>query len=151
MGSTFVEFRDRGFEASDSTLEIWLLLLVDAIDELPNYPDWLKEVREEWYVQATESFGAGVMPGLDAVVTDSDRLEMIIDLCSKAMKRMHGYGPTISKDVLNGIRKNEGTIFTEDVPTELFERVGDYFTRLLRGVLKPEECDARFPPRPRNA
>jgi hypothetical protein len=51
MGSTYVDLHGQGFEASDATLEVWLLLLVDEIDRLENPPQWLKEVREEWYAQ----------------------------------------------------------------------------------------------------
>jgi len=145
MGSTFVEFRNRGFEADDGALEIWLLLLVDAIDKLPSAPQWLKEVREEWYINATAVFGYGVMPGLDRVVTDSERRDVILDLCSKAMKQLNDYGPVITMSDLNSIlMANERHMFTADAKTERFEKVGDYFTRLVRGELKPEENDARI-------
>jgi len=77
MGSTFVEFRGRGFEASDATLEIWLLLLVDAIDELPSAPHWLHEARGDWHLQATAGFGFGVIPGLDRIVTAPERRDVV--------------------------------------------------------------------------
>lgn len=149
MGSTYVEFRGRGFEASDATLEIWLLLLVEEIDSLPSRPRWLQDVREEWYIQATEVFGFGVMPGLDEVVTNEERRDVILDLSSRAMKRLRTYGRVISKDELNAIlRGGPDHMFTEDARTEPFVRTGDYFTKLLREELAPEECDARFGPSP---
>jgi hypothetical protein len=145
MGSTFVSFRDRGFEASDSALEIWLRLLVDEIDKLPNVPSWLRETREEWKLQATAGFGFGVMPGLDEIVISSERRDVVLELCASAMRRLHDYGPIISRDELNDIAgANEESMFTRDAETEFFERTGDYFTKLLRGELKSEECDARF-------
>lgn len=145
MGSTYVDFHGQGFEASDATLEVWLQLLVDEIDQLQNPPQWLMEVRDEWHTQATAGFGFGVMPGLDQFVTGPEYRETIIDLSAEAMRRLHALGPTIAADQLNAImRGGKGTIFTESVPSAVFEKVGDYFIKLLRGELSPEETDARF-------
>lgn len=96
MGSTYVDFHGQGFEASDATLEVWLLLLVDEIDRLENSPPWLKEIREEWYIQGTAGFGFGVMPGLDQFVTGPECRETIIDLSVKAMRRLRALGPWTS-------------------------------------------------------
>lgn len=145
MGSTFVEFRGRGFEANDAQIEIWLLLLVDEIVKLTNPPDWLKEVRQEWYLQGTAGFGFGVMPGLDDVVTNAERRDVILDLSAKVMKRLRDYGPVIRKDELNSIqRSDESNYFTDDVDTALFEKMGYYFVKLLREELNPDETDARI-------
>jgi hypothetical protein len=145
MGSTYVDFRGQGFEASDATLEVWLLLLVDEIDRLENPPHWLKEIREEWYTQGTAGFGFGVMPGLDQFVTGPECLETIIDLSGKALHRLRTFGTTIPADQLNAImRGGKGTVFTESVQSAVFEKVGDYFIKLLRGELSAEETDARF-------
>lgn len=147
MGSTFVEFNDRGFEANDAQIEIWLLLLVDEIDKLTDPPDWLREVRQEWHLQATAGFGFGVVPGLDSIVTNAERRDVILDLSSKAMARLHDYGPSIRKDELNAIQGgNESGYFTDDVEAELFKRMGDYFIKLLSGDLKTDETDARIFP-----
>lgn len=146
MGSTFVEFQGRGFEASDATLEIWLLLLVDEINTLSTLPEWLYEAREEWRLQATAGFGFGVVPGLDSVVTTPQRRDVILDLCAKSMDRLRSYGPVILKDELNAFNGGgEGSYFTGDVASKLFEQTADYFMKLLRGELKPSESDARFP------
>ncbi|HWS63194.1 MAG TPA: hypothetical protein VN325_10610 [Steroidobacteraceae bacterium] len=145
MGSTYVDLHGQGFEASDATLQVWLLLLVDEIDRLENPPQWLKEVGEEWYAQGTAGFGFGVMPGLDQFVTGPECRDAILDLSAKAMRRLRGLGPMIPVDQLNAImRGGEGTVFTEPVSSAVFEKVGDHFVRLLRGELSPEETDARF-------
>ncbi|MDI3287414.1 hypothetical protein [Polyangium sp. 15x6] len=112
---------------------------MEAIDPLPSIPDWLEEARQEWHTQATAGFGFGVMPGLDAIVTSSERREVILDLCSKAMKRLHDYGPVVPKAELNAILMGgPQNMFTEDVSTELFERVGDSFMKLLRDEFRDE-------------
>jgi len=145
MGSTYVAFHGQGFEASDATLELWLLLLVDEIDRLENPPQWLREVRQEWHTQGTAGFGFGVMPGLDRVVTGPECRDAILDLSAKAMRRLRELGPIIPVDQLTAImRGGKGTVFTESVPSTVFEKVGDCFIELLRGELGSEEADARF-------
>jgi hypothetical protein len=147
MGSTFVEFRGRGFEANDAQIEIWLLLLVDEIDSLVDRPAWLDEAREDWHLQATACFGFGVMPGLDSVVTSAERRDVVLALSSKAMTRLKSYGVLIEKDALNRLgRCDDKHYFTGDVQTELFVKMGDYFTRLVREELGPDETDARIFP-----
>lgn len=147
MGSTFVEFHGRGFEANDAQIEVWLLLLVDEIDKLANLPDWLKEVRRDWHLQATGGFGFGVMPGLNELVTNAERRDVILGLCSKAMTRLRGYGAFVPKDELNSIQgSSDSGYFDGDVEAELFVKMGDYFMRLLREELKPDETDARIFP-----
>lgn len=147
MGSTFVDFNSKGFEANDAQIEIWLLLLVAEIEKLTHPPDWLEEARREWHLQATSGFGFGVMPGLDGIVTSTERRDVLLDLSSKAMKRLRGYGPRIRKEELNAIQgSNESGYYTDDVETALFESMGDHFVKLLRGDLGPHETDARIFP-----
>jgi len=145
MSSTFVRFRGKGFEANDSTLEIWLLLLVHEIDSWGVTSNWLKRTRDEWFLQATGDFGFGVMPGLDAVVANEEQREVIVELASRVLSRLRCYGETISVAELNQIRGDES--FTEPVPTILIMNLGEYFVKLLRGELEPQENDARFPNR----
>jgi hypothetical protein len=51
----------------------------------------------------------------------------------------------IPADELNAIvRREKATVFIEPVPSAVFEKVGDYFIKLLRGELNSEQTDARF-------
>jgi hypothetical protein len=66
-------------------------------------------------------------------------------LSAKAMRRLRGLEPIIPVDQLKAImRGGKGTVFTESVRSAVFEKVGDYFIRFLRGELSPDETDARF-------
>jgi hypothetical protein len=146
MGSTYVRFRNQGFEANDSTLEVWLALLADAVGDMPSVPAWLQEAREEWDIQATAQFGFGVMPGLDRFVTDDERRAIVTDLCRRALVRLEAMGDPIPAATLNGIRdwgKDSG--YTGDVGAINFLRPARYFIKLLEGRLGPGEVDARFP------
>jgi len=146
MSSSFVRFGDHGFEADDSALEVWLMLLIKEIDKANSLPDWLQALREEWWLQATEGFGFGVTPNLDGFVTDEYRRELVLTLCHGAQEALRQYGDLISADALNALHTGgEGAVFTQDVPAEQFLRTADYFIKLLQGSLSPSETDARFP------
>lgn len=145
MGSTTVDFRASGYEASDGTLQVWLHFLIAEIDQLPQVSPWLKEVREEWELQSTAGFGSGVMPDLDRFVTTEDQRETILSLSEHALRALEQKGEVISKEELNRMRLGgEGSFYLDDVPTEAFVLVGRYFIKLLREELRPEENDARI-------
>ncbi len=149
MGSTFIEYRGRGFEAGDATLEVWLSLLVREIDRLDDLPQWLRETRDEWELQATAGFGFGVMPGLDRYLTDDARRDAVLALSRTALERLESFGETIPCEALNSLGVGgEGAAFTRDVETEVFLRPARYFVKLLEGTLSPSEDDARFAPPP---
>ncbi len=146
MGSTHIDYRGKGFEASDSAIEIWLALLVQEIDALPAMPDWLREVREEWDIQARAGFGYGVMPQLDRFATDDSRRDQLVQLGRRALVRLRDLGEVIPRDVLNGFQTGgPDATFTEDAGAAPFRRTGEYFLKLLEGTLTPAELDARFP------
>ncbi len=145
MSSTYVRFRDRGFEANDSILEIWLALLVKEIDRLQDVPDWLRETRDEWHLQSTAGFGFGVIPGLDRFITSEDKLQTILAIAARALRRLEMCGPTISAEELNSLATGgEGATFTRGVPASEFIRTARYFIKLLEGTLQPGESDSRF-------
>ena len=145
MGSTYVDFRGQGFEADDSALEVWLALLVREIDKMDQTPAWLRDIRDEWHLQATAGFGFGVMPGLDRFITDDERRDVILNLSATAILRLERYGAVIPQAELNALRTGgEGATFTRDVPAETFLRTGRYFIKLLQGTLGSNETDARF-------
>ena len=145
MGSTFIGFHEQGFEASDSAMEVWLVLLVKEIDKIDPMPDWLREVRDDWYLQATAGFGYGVMPDLDRYITTDERRDTVLELCLRAEETLKEYGEIISYETLNAFKTGgEGAIYTKDVPSDIYLQTARYFIKLLEGELLPGESDARF-------
>lgn len=144
MGSTTVDFRGAGYEASDSIIEVWLHFLVVEIDEEPQVSPWLQEVRDDWQILSIAGFNFGVMPDLDRFVTTEEQRETILRLSERALEALGQQGPVISKEALNALELGGDGFFTADVPTELFLRVGRYFVKLLQGTLTPEENNARM-------
>jgi hypothetical protein len=47
MSSSRIHFRARFIDASDAALEVWLRLVVGAIDAMPDPPPWLAAARED--------------------------------------------------------------------------------------------------------
>jgi len=149
MGSTFIDYRAQGFEANDGAIEVLLALLVQEIDKLDQIPDWLREARDEWELQATAGFGFGVMPELDRFITDDSRRYTVIDLTRRALKELESWGDPITSETLNDLETGgKNSTFTEDVPAAIFLRTARYFLKLLEGTLEPWETDARFEQQP---
>jgi hypothetical protein len=147
MGSTYIDFRGKGFEANDSEIEIWLAMMVQEIDQLTQAPEWLHEVREEWNLQSKAGFGYGVMPELDRFAADNLRRDLLVTLGRRALARLADLGEVIPRDVLNAFETGgPSASFTDDARAEPFRRTGEYFLKLLQGTLSPVENDARFAP-----
>jgi hypothetical protein len=130
MGTSDIAFRGRSFSASDAVLDVWFKLLVDEIDAVAERPAWLSEVREDWYVQATEEFGFGHVPDLDAYLTDSSRVALLSQLARQANQRLQGLGDPIPMHTLNALGAGKSG-FLGDVPAELFRDAARAFIALL--------------------
>jgi hypothetical protein len=147
MGSSFIGFKDQGFEASDGSMEILLALIVGEIDKLNPVPEWLREVRNDWAVQSTAGFGFGIAPDLDRYLTDAGKRNTVLGLARQAITYLEGYGAVVPREKLNALETGgAGSTFPEDVPAEILLRPARYFVKLLEGELTPNEADARFEP-----
>jgi hypothetical protein len=149
MGSTFINYKGRGFEANDSAIEVLLKLLVEEIDKIGEAPGWMREMRDDWDLQATAGFGFGVMPGLDQFIIDDSRRTTVIDLARRTLSKLESWGDPVPRETLNSLHTGgEGASFGGDVPAGLFLRTARYFIKLLEGTLEPWETDARFEQQP---
>jgi hypothetical protein len=144
MGSSSIRFQGRKFEANDATMEVLLALMVKAMDEMRDVPAWLREVRDDWHMRASEGFGFGVTPGLDRFATDDQKRDTLAGIARGALARLESYGEVIPREELNALQTGgEGATFLADVPAEVFVRPARYFLKLLEGKLEPWENDAR--------
>ncbi|MHC4177060.1 MAG: hypothetical protein ACYSWU_06120 [Planctomycetota bacterium] len=144
MGTSFTEFKGRGFWARDSSIEFWLWLLAQEIDRRDEVAGWLAEAREHWHVQATEGFTGCVDASLDEYLTSPERVQTVLGLAERALDGLQGRGAVLSADWLNSLGiGGQGARFGEDVPTEVFARVGEAFIKLLREELP---WDAKWSP-----
>src|SRR5262245_42346115 len=135
MGTSFVRYRNYGFWARDSTLEVWLHFLAAEIDRLPNPSVWQRQLRDHWYEQAQSGAVGCLWAGLDEFVTTNEQGATVIELCKAALQTLLSYGDVIPQDYLNAIA-SEGSEWSRDVAVEMFTRVGRAFIQLLRGELR---------------
>src|ERR1051325_4316007 len=139
MGSSFIDFRGYGFWARDATIEVWLYLLVQESDRLETKPDWLKETRDHWHIQATVGFVGWVHPQLDDFLISQDRINLVMGLCERALKWLNNQGEYLPRNYLNSLGVGgEGASWTVDVEVALFTQTGRKFIELLRGELKTD-------------
>ena len=134
MGTSFVEFRNKGFWVRDSGLEVWLHFLATEIDRLPSLSPWHCQLRDHWYQQAQSGAVGCLWAGLDDFVTTSEQVGAVIQLCEAALQTLASYGDVIPQHYLNTIA-SEGSEWSRDVAVDIFARVGHAFIQLLRGEL----------------
>jgi hypothetical protein len=127
MGVSTWSYRGKHFDASDAVLEVWLRLVVAALDEVTPQTSWLAELRQQWYELATEQFEFGVVPDLDAELIDEERRELVLHAAERALSRLEGLGDPISTAQLNALGKG----FTRDLPASMFLQVARSFIALL--------------------
>lgn len=132
MGISKIEYRGKQFSASDSVLEVWLKLLVDEFDKLETAPEWLREMRDDWFVQATEQFGYGMMLGLDDWLSQPNHRDLVLQAARRALMRLRSFGDPIPAPTLNavGAGKPESP-FPRDLPAENFIEPAEDFIDLL--------------------
>jgi hypothetical protein len=134
MGTSFVEFRNKGFWVRDSGLEVWLHFLATEIDRLPSPSAWYRQIRDHWYQQAQSGAVGCLWAGLDDFVTTDEQVTAIIQLCEATLRTLASFGDVISQDYLNAIA-SDGSQWSRDVAIDIFTAVGHAFIQLLRGEI----------------
>ncbi|GIK37925.1 MAG: hypothetical protein BroJett011_17580 [Chloroflexota bacterium] len=139
MGTSFIDFKDYGFWARDPTLEVWLYWLVQEIDKLDSLPEWLKEAREEWYIQATLGLVGSINPQFDDYLLTQERVNLVLLLCERVLQWLEEQGEYLSKEYLNSLGVGgPGSEWTADVEVELFAQLGRKFVELLSGEVSTD-------------
>lgn len=134
MGSSFTQYRDRGFWSRDGTIELWLYLLAQEALQLDTRPDWLSKAAEDWEIQATAGFTGCVSAGLDEHASTPERAAAVLALAERALAGLRSRGEVLPMAWLNSLGLGgRGAYFTQDVLAVIFIRVGEAFIRLLRG------------------
>ena len=95
MGSSFTEYRERGFWSRDASIELWLYLLAQEVRRLDDPPAWLREAAEDWHLQATVGMGGCVSAGLDQYVPTPERAAVILGLAERALARLRERGEVL--------------------------------------------------------
>ncbi len=86
MGTSYVEYRGKGFWSWDGYLEDALALIAEAI-EAENSPDWLKAARQHWTDQASGVFSGWIHPKLDEFLTTEERQHVFLRITESVLAR----------------------------------------------------------------
>ncbi len=141
MGTSFVEYRQYGFWARDSCLEVWLYTLAAEVDRLPDTSPWHCTLRDHWYEQARFGGVGCLWVGFDDYVTTEEQIGVVIRLCEAALQTLEAHGETIASAYLNQIAR-EGSSWSRDVETAIFTHVGQACIRLLRGEITTDAVNS---------
>jgi len=133
MGSSFTEFRGKGFWSRDGLLEAWLRVLSLHMDDDVHKPGWQHDLRDKWLLVSAGFFSGCISTSLDDFLTDSDRIAAILRASERSIQSLRGFGPYVPAAHLNTL--GLAGPFTADLPTEWFELISDRFATLLRGEL----------------
>ncbi len=135
MGSSFTDYRGRGFWARDADVELWLNELVAAVDDSADAPAWLREARDWWWIQATVGLTGCVSIGMDEHLAGApDRESLFLKLVRRADERVSSYGLTISAEVANSFGVGgDGATFYADVDTQPLHAFAVAVADLVRG------------------
>lgn len=130
MSASRIHFHDLHMDAHDAMMQLWLNLLVREIDGLPEIPEWLREAREDWHINATEDLGFGVVPDLDGFITDEGRRHVVLDICTRALSTLHQLPDPVPAGALNTMGGGcAGSVFERDLPLmNLLEPAGNFVT-----------------------
>ena len=86
MGSSFIDYRGRGFWSRDPYIEGFLGHLADAAATLPS-EDWLRDAIKHWRLQASGIFNGWVHPLFDEYLSNDERRLVVLGLVSQVRDR----------------------------------------------------------------
>ena len=134
MGSSFTEFRGKGFWSRDWLLEAWLRILSLHLEDEVHQPGWQHDLRDEWLLKSAGFFIGCISASLDDFLIDDERIAVILRVSERSLQSLRAFGPYVPCAFLNALGIT-GSYYTSDLPIDWFERIAQCFTLLLRGEL----------------
>ncbi len=132
MGVNTISFRGHEFIANDAYSEILIWLIAKEIDRQNVPSEWLREVRDDWFTQATQGFGFGIEPMLDRYLSDMEKVavmrSIVFDVCRSLESRASDFSP---KELSGWGIGGSDCDHTEPIPSRLIIEVGHQFLHLL--------------------
>jgi hypothetical protein len=133
MGSSYTEFRDKGFWSYDGLLEVWLRLLSLHFKGDVYTPGWQQDLRDHWLWCSGVGINGCIVAALDEFLTDEERIGIVIEASDRCAKNVKAFGKSIPAVTLN-LLGLEGQ-FNGDIRVEWVELIAERFSALLRGEL----------------
>jgi len=133
MGSSYTEFRDKGFWSCDGLLEVWLRLLSLHLKGDVYTPGWQHDLRDRWLCISGVGISGCIHAALDEFLTDEERIGIVLEASDHCAKKLRAFGKSIPAATLNLLGLED--LFTEDISVAWVELIADRFSTLLRGEL----------------
>lgn len=147
MGSSFTEFRGKGFWCRDPLLEVWLRLLSLHIGDDVYKPGWQHDLRDHWLLASAGFFGGCISPRLDQFLTDEHRVSAILQTSERSIQSLRAFGSYVPATFLNALGIADR--FGGELPIEWFDLIADRFSALLRGELTTDASTSPVLPQTR--
>ena len=145
MGSTFVEFNQKGFWANDSILELWLRLLAWHLDEPSNDEVNIKLIRNQWLL-ASRGFFQGCVPvELDSLIKTSSDSQVIEKAIASLVESLKTSGEILDEKHINLL----GFEYTwrKGVRVAGLIEMGESFQDLISGKIVTSSSNASHVPK----
>lgn len=131
MTTSWTTYQERGFWADDTTIELWLHLLVKTSSGA-GQPDWVTTARRDWDRQASVGFLGCVTVGLDDHLGgDPVRERQFLALVATLDDHVRALGPTIPAATATGFGIGGRTTFTADVDAKILHEFSAAVTELV--------------------
>jgi hypothetical protein len=140
MGSSFTDFRGKGFWSRDSLLQAWLRVVALNMGEEVYKEGWQHDLRDHWLLMSGIGGGGCVWPSLDEFLTDEDQVAVILRASECAIQRLRAFGAFVPAAFLNALGFEYP--FDADLPIEWFNRIADCLSALLRGTLATDASNS---------
>jgi hypothetical protein len=131
MTSSHVDYRGRGFWANDTTIELWLHLLLQTNSARSGLA-WFARARDHWRVQAGVGFLGCVNVGLDEhLAGDPTRESEFVALIHQFDEHLASLGPAIPAATATSYNIGGGTEFFADVDIDILRQFSAALTDLV--------------------
>ena len=133
VGSSYTDFKGKGFWARDGQVEVWLYLLVEEINCIKAPSAWLKKLQEECHIQATVGFNGCITAGLDEAIDTEEKRNYILELCQSALDKLRNQGPNLTVKAEYSYGADGPDIICNGADYRIHESYAVEFINLLNG------------------
>jgi hypothetical protein len=136
MATSFIEFKDYGFWAHDTSVEALLFSIVRELRASSLDEEWKYKIIDQWTFSYLSGFSASVPIELDETLTDDEKTTVIVEtlklIVSKSENNDHYLSPDdLNKSFVGGRRRKWVELDMED-----FLQAAKMTIDLLEGRLK---------------
>jgi hypothetical protein len=136
MATSFIEFKDYGFWAHDTSVEALIFSIVRELRASPLDDEWKYKIIDQWTFSYLSGFSASVPIELDETLDDDEKITVIVDTLKSIVGKTENDERYLSPDDLNksfvGGRRRKWV----EVNKEDFLQTAKMTIDLLEGRLK---------------